>query len=338
MNRWVALSLALVLVAVFVGFLLWPRPDPIPEGIVFGNGRIEATRVDVATKIAGRIVEMHAEEGALVSKGQLVARIDCAQIEAQKARAEAELGQARSQASVGQAEVAQARARLNLAAREFKRYKALYVSDNTSQENFEARSSEHEIATANLSSARARLLAHRSAVEAAQAVVDEIQTQLAECTLLAPTKGRVLYRLAEPGELIAAGGQLLSLTDLTRVDMEIFLVSSAAHRVSYGDEARIKLDILDVAVPGVVTYVSPESQFTPKQIETADEREKLVFRVRVRVPQELVDAHIERVKTGVRGVAYIRLTPLGDGTPPPWPDFLKRLPNSPVQPVTSIEP
>ena len=136
----------------------------------------------------------------------------------------------------------------------------------------------------------------------------------------------VLYRLVEPGEVLSVGGKVLTLVNLTDVYMEIYLPSAQAHRVSIGSEARIKLDILDFAVPAKVSFVSPESQFTPKQVETQSEREKLMFRVKVRVPSVLILKLIDRVKTGVRGVAYVRLTNPGTEQQSEWPEFLKKLP------------
>ena len=137
--------------------------------------------------------------------------------------------------------------------------------------------------------------------------------------------GRILYRLARPGEVLAAGGKVLTLVDLSEVYMEIFLPSEQAARLPIGAAARIVPDGADFAVPATVSFVSPEAQFTPKQVETRSEREKLMFRVKVMVPQELVIKHIEKVKTGVRGVAYVRL----DDTVS-WPAALEsRLPGDP---------
>ncbi|HUS96239.1 MAG TPA: HlyD family efflux transporter periplasmic adaptor subunit, partial [Hyphomicrobiaceae bacterium] len=173
----------------------------------------------------------------------------------------------------------------------------------------------------------ATLVSRQRSVEAAAAGAQEIQTQIDDCFLKAPTVGRVLYRLAEPGEVLSAGGKVLTLVNLADVYMEIFLPAAQAHRVSIGSPARIKLDILDFAVPATVSFVSPESQFTPKQVETHSEREKLMFRVKVRVPQKLILKHIDRVKTGVRGMAYVQVAVPGKPAgKTEWPEFLQKLP------------
>ena len=175
------------------------------------------------------------------------------------------------------------------------------------------------MAAANLAAAKAALVANERGVDAALAGSAQIASNLEDTTLISPVTGRVLYRLSEPGEVIGAGSRLLTLVDLSEVYLEFFLPATQAHRIEIGAEARIKLDILEEAVPATVTFVSPVSQFTPRQVETADERQNLVFRVRIRVPQELVQRFIGLVHTGIRGVAYVRLA---GPNPSPWPDFL----------------
>ncbi len=298
----------------------------IPDGIAYGNGRIEAVQVDISTRIAGRVEEISAQEGDLVQAGKIVALIDSAQLQAQLLRARADVASAESQVAAARASIAQAKAQLILAEQELKRTRSLVEKGHSSQEVFDTRLSNRDVAKANLAAAEATLVSRQRSVEAAAAGVQEIQTQIDDCTLISPTLGRVLYRLAEPGEVLSVGGKVLTLVNLTDVYMEIYLPSAEAHRVSIGSEARIKLDILDFAVPAKVSFVSPESQFTPKQVETQNEREKLMFRIKVRVPSALILKHIDRVKTGVRGVAYVRLSNPGTEQRSEWPEFLKKLP------------
>ena len=145
-------------------------------------------------------------------------------------------------------------------------------------------------------------------------------TGVQTCAL--PISGRVLYRLSQPGEVLGTGGKVLTLVSLGNVYMEFFLPATSAPRVRLGDEARIVVDVMpDVAVPATVSFVAPQAQFTPKQVETIEERESLMFRVRVRIPQHLVEARLAQVKTGVRGVAWVRLVG-PDGNLPDWPDGL----------------
>ncbi|WP_206441568.1 HlyD family secretion protein [Amphritea opalescens] len=317
-----------LLLAVAASWLLWQyfQAPTLPADLASGNGRIEAVQVDISTKIAGRVESISAQEGDLVQPGQTVAMIDTAQLRAQRLRADAQIASAESQVAAAEASIAQAKARLVLAQQELARARELLKRGHASQESYDTNVSAVAVAKANLKAAEATLVSQQRNVDATRADAQGIQTQIDDATLVAPSIGRVLYRLAEPGEVLGSGGKVLTLVNLADVYMETFLPSSQAHRVAIGAEARVKLDILDVAIPATVSFVSPESQFTPKEVETASEREKLMFRVKVRVPEALVRAYIDRVKTGVRGVAYIRLTALPGEEPSAWPEFLQKLP------------
>lgn len=325
MNRNWVLAIAAILIVSGMGYTFLSNnsgPD-IPEGIAFGNGRIEAVQVDISTKIPGRVSEIRVKEGDLVQAGQTVATIDATQLQAQLLRARADVASAISEEAVAKAAIAQAKSQLVLAQQELARTSDLVKEGHTSRETYDTRLSQHNVAQANLASAQARLVSRQRSIDAARAIAKEIETQIEDCVLVSPTVGRVLYRLAEPREVLGTGGKVMTLINLADIYMEFFLPSAQAHRVTIGSEARIKLDILDVAVPAIVSFVSPESQFTPKQVETQRERDKLMFRIKVRVPQALVRKHIDKVKTGIRGIAYVRL----DGTSKPeWPAFLQKLP------------
>jgi HlyD family secretion protein len=186
--------------------------------------------------------------------------------------------------------------------------------------DFEVRQTARDVAAAALRAAEAGVATAARRIAAQEAEVRRIAAQIADGVLRAPAEARVLYRLTEPGEVAPAGRTLLTLLSLENVYMEAFLPAAEAARTPIGGEARIVLDALpDYAIPAVVSFVSPEAQFTPRQVETLAEREKLMFRVRVRIPPELVRKRSAHVKTGVRGVAHIRLDPSA-----PWPERLER--------------
>ena len=158
-----------------------------------------------------------------------------------------------------------------------------------------------------LGTSRARVATATSQIAAAKAEDRWIATQIDDSTLVEQMPGRALYRLAEPGEVVSAGGPILTLLSLEDVYMEVFLPAREAGLLPIGAEARIVLDALpDFAIPASVSFVSPEAQFTPKQVETLDEREKLVSRIRVWIPPEFIKGRIDHVKTGLRGVAVVR--------------------------------
>jgi len=307
------------------GYVYWQQQmaSRLPAGLASGNGRIEADQVDISTKIAGRVQDIGVKEGDMTKVNQVVARIDTAELDAQLLRARADVAQAESAVAEAQTVIVQRQSELKLAEQNLERTAKLVEKGWDTGAKLDLRMSAMDTAKATLDAAQASLTSAKRAVEAAEAEQTRIKTQIADCTLISPIAGRVLYRLTEPGEVLGVGGKVLTLVNLTDIYMEIFLPAAQAHLVSIGSEARIKLDVLNVAIPGKVSFVSPQSQFTPKQVETPSERDKLMFRVKVRVPQELVLKHIDQVKTGVRGVAYVSL---GIDAKPEWPAFLQNLP------------
>lgn len=322
-SRWIIAGIAVLAAGAGLYYYTANGNGELPDGITSGNGRIEAVQVDISSRIAGRVATVEVKEGDLVETGQLVATIETRELEAQLSRAQAEYASVESQVAAAEAAIAQAEARLLLADQELERTRELVSRGVATAETLDVRLSDHKVAEANLTVAKASLLSQQRAVDAARFAIEEVQTYLDDARLTAPTLGRVLYRLTEPGEVIGAGGRVLTMVDLTEVYLEFFLPATEAHLLSIGSEARIRLDIADVVIPAKVSFVSPVSQFTPKQVETASERQDLMFRVRVRVPQRLVEANIDLVKTGIRGVAYVRLA---SETLPDWPEFLNNIP------------
>jgi HlyD family secretion protein len=312
---------ALFIVAGFVAYLLiFQNSERLPEGFVQGNGRLEAEQVEIAPRIAGRVDRVLAAEGSLIETGAVLVEMDTDELVAALERSRAEVALARQTMAEAEAVVLQRVSQLRLADQELKRARTLLASENIPEAEFQERETAHHVAEAVLGAAKARVATAQSQIAAAEAEVRRIAAQIKDSTLVAPMPGRVLYRLAEPGEVVNAGGPILTLLSLENVYMDVFLPAREAGLLPIGAEARIVLDALpEYAIPAVVTFVSPEAQFTPKQVETIDERAKLVFRVRVRIPPELVANRIEHVKTGLRGIAIVRLD-----AELAWPEALNR--------------
>lgn len=323
--------LTLLLLAVAGGGVAWywwqSQQGKLPDGLAVGNGRIEADQVDISAKAAGRVRDVLVQEGDLVAAGQVLARMNTTELQAQRAKYVADLTTQQALMLEAKATVAQREAELTLKQATLRRALALVDKGAVSQQTRDQAQSERDSGRAVLEAAQKSVSARERSVEAAQALVDLTDAQIADATLAAPVRGRILYRLANPGEVVGAGGKVLTLVNLSEIYMEIFLPSAQAMRVPIGSQARIQFDGADFAIPARVSFVSPEAQFTPKQVETRSERDKLVFRVKLRVSPGLVEQHINRVKTGTRGTGYVWIGP----QPPDWPAFLqKRLPGDPV--------
>jgi HlyD family secretion protein len=317
-----------VLVIAFIGFKVWQhQKTALPEGIVSGNGRIEGKLVDVSAKEPLRVKEILVDEGALVQPGQVLVKLDTLTLESQLAEARASIDAAQEKLAEANASIKKQKSEINLAETEADRTQKLVGEGASSQRELDVRNTKVQTTKATLGEASATLEHAKQEVEVARANADTIQTRINDATLKSPVLGRVLYRLAEPGEVLAAGGKALTLVNLEDVYMEIFLPSDEAARMKVGAESRITLDFDPKrAIAGYVTFVSPEAQFTPKQVETRSEREKLMFRVKIQVPKEVATQYIERTKTGMRGVGYVKLTDNAQ-----WPDRLQHL----VQPAAS---
>jgi HlyD family secretion protein len=296
------------------------QTSALPTGIVSGNGRIESIQVDVAAKYGGRIKEILAREGDLVEEGQVLVKMDTNELEAELEKDKSKLAESEQAAAQVKTEITKDESQQTLAEQEFNRSKNLLARKVVSQEEYDRYRTRLETAKASLEGSKAKLKTANQSTSAAAAQVKRTQVQIDDATLKSPVKGRVLYRLAEPAEVVPLGGKVLTLINLGDVYMELYLPAQEAARVKIGADARIVLDARpEYAAQAQVSYVSPEAQFTPKQVETRSERDKLMFRIKLQVPPEIVLPYIERIKTGVRGMGYVRL----DDTVA-WPEFLER--------------
>ena len=266
------------------------------------------------------------------------AREEFAAAKAAIAAANSEIASANADIASANAAVEQNESEIQLAQIEADRQTRMLAENATSKAAYDVRQTAlettkatHKDVQAKVTAAEARAGAARARAETTQAQSDAAQRQIEvalaqvevtksrikDATLVSPVTGRVLYRLVEPGEVLGSGGKALTLVDLSDVYMEVFLPSDQAARLKTGAPARITVDYEpNAAAAAFVTFVSPEAQFTPKQVETKSEREKLMFRVKIQIPPELVTHYIERIKTGVRGVGYVKVTP--DATFPDW--------------------
>jgi HlyD family secretion protein len=286
------------------------RGNTLPTGFARSNGRLEATQIDVSAKYTGRLAEVPVQEGDNVAQGQIVARISAPEYEAQLRGAQSEVLRAQQAKFQAEAQIAQRNSDLKLAEIEQNRTEQLVKGNNATQQLLDQRRATTAAAQANLRAAVAQREQADFAIETAQAEVERLNAILADLVLRAPRAGRVQYKLAREGEVVGAGTRVLTILDLADVYMTIFLPAAQAGRLAVGDEARLVLDpIPQYVVPASVSFVAADAQFTPKSVETQEEREKLVFRVKLQIDPELLRKYESRVKTGVRGMGFVRTDP-----------------------------
>jgi HlyD family secretion protein len=397
-KKWILAGVILLAAALFYVRTRLRTPG-FGEAFISGNGRIEATEVDVATKLSGRIQGILVDEGDFVKAGQTVAQMQIDTLEAQRdelqaqyqqaiqsvgsakaevaaresdraaalavvaqresdrVSAEAGVSQRQSDAAAAQAVVIQRESELDAARRRLARSQTLSkegassiqeldddrarvgasqaslaaaeAQTSTAKSAIGAARAQTAIADATINAAKAQVRSADAIIEATRtqvagsrltvaarkAAIARIESEIRDSTLRAPRDGRVQYRIAQPGEVLSAGGKVLNLVDLSDVFMTFFLPEPVAGRVAIGSEARIVLDAFpQYVIPANVSYVASTAQFTPKTVETAAERQKLMFRVKARIDRDLLQRHLPMVKTGLPGVAWLKLDPKAE-----WP-------------------
>jgi HlyD family secretion protein len=328
------ITVAVAVIAVLVWFALKPSgPGP---GFFSGNGRIEATEIDIATKLGGRVKDILVNEGDFVVVGQPLAQMQIDVLDAQRdearaqsrlaittvASAQAQVVARQSEKAAAEAMVGQRASELDYAQRRLARTETLtqqgaLAIQELDDDRARARGAEAVLtgaqaqvaaAEAGIKAAQSQVVGAGSSVAATEATIARVEADIQDSLLKSPRAGRVQYRIAQPGEVLGAGGKVLNLVDLGDVYMTFFLPETVVGKVALGSEVHIVLDAaLQYVIPAKVSYVSSTAQFTPKTVETASERQKLMFRVKAQIDRALLEKHLKLVKTGLPGVAWLKL-------------------------------
>ena len=286
------------------------RGETLPAGIAKAEGRIEAIQADVSSKYPGQLVDISVEEGTKVAVGQVIGRVSSPEFEARLRGAQSDLQSAQDGLAGAEAEIASRRSALVFAKSDFERGQALMKSGFITKQAFEERQRNFESAEAAVQNMTGRRDQAQSAITAAEANVQQIEAMIQDLTLVSPRNGQVQYQLARKGETVAAGEPIVTILDLTDLYMVIFLNAADSGRLGIGDEARVILDAVpDYVIPAEVSFVASDAQFTPKTVETEAEREKLMFRVQLRIDRQVLQRYYGRVETGLRGSGFVRTKP-----------------------------
>ena len=309
-RRWFRLLLLLVPVAVGAGYW-WLHPGPaLPPGLAAGNGRLEADEIDIETKFAGRIARLNVDEGDLVSAGQVLAVMDTRDLEASLKQYQELAKQAQHTLDEAKANYVQQQAVVKFAQQEVDRTSYLVPRGSATQETLDQQKQQRDSAVAALNAADARVAAAERAVNAATHQVELYEVNIADNSLVAPKEGPIEYRVANVGEVLPAGGKVFTMLDASYLYMDIYLPTQQAGRVRLGSDARIVLDAYpDRPIPAKVVFVASQAQFTPKTVETTDERDKLMFRIRVRIDPKRLEGRAALVRSGLPGMGYVRTDP-----------------------------
>jgi len=302
------------------GIAWWLLSKPkLPPGFAGGNGRLEMQQYDVSTKWPGRLTKVLVDEGDTVDAGQVVATVDTEPLEAQLRSQEAKVREAEDNLRTAQAQIQAKQAEFAYNDAEYKRSQGLVARGAVSVQERDLDRAKADASRADLLAARAQASRAQFAIDSATAETERLKAEIADYTLRAPLRARVETRNAQPGEVLGPGGKVLTLDDLADVYMYVFLPTDSVGKVALGSEARIVLDAVpNYPIRAVVSFISPNAQFTPKTVETAQERHNLTFRVKLQIPKERLRQFEQFVKAGVPGMGYVRLDPSVD-----WPSQLQ---------------
>ena len=295
--------------------------EPPPSNTLRVSGHVEATETRLAPDAGGRILDFTLEEGDRIEAGKEILTLDARDVElaidrarADRAQAEAnlrlvmagarteDLRQAESQVTAAQSEVSAARAELAAAEQDLGRFEALLASNSGSRKQRDDAATRRDVAKDRLSGAESRVRAAQEAlarlkagarreeidvararVESADAQIASLKKNLADTVFRSPVSGVVTDKLVEEGEVIAPRTPVAVVADLDQAWADVFVPEPAVPRLRLGQAAQLFTDAGGAPVAGKVTYISPKAEFTPRNVQTADERSKLVYRIRISV-------------------------------------------------------
>jgi HlyD family secretion protein len=292
-----------------------------PASSVRVSGHVEATEIQVAAEVGGRIVQLRAAEGDRVNRGDVIARLDTRDTELQIQRGRADratavaqlrlleagarvedIRQAQAQVDAAEADVTAIQADLKSAQLDLDRFEQLLKANAGSQKQRDDARARVDVARERQRGAQERVRAAREAlvrlergtrpeeidaartrVAAADAQIAVLEKALADAHVVAPVAGVVTLKMVDEGEIVARGTPLIVVTDLDNAWANLFVPEPLVPRVKLGQPARVVTDAGGEGLPGKVTFVSPKAEFTPRNVQTAEERSKLVYRIKVGV-------------------------------------------------------
>ncbi len=276
---WSAIGVGVLGVGSLVAYLIL-QPKPLPETILYGNGHIEGTDVRIAAEVSGRVVESRLVEGTQVKQGDVVIRIAPEDYNLRLAQAKAEEAAARQSAMALDDQLDTVSHHAKTAATDLARNQELATRGNLSQQNLDRATNVDKEARGQLAGLQSRLDQARAQLDAAAQAVALAQRNVEKASVVSPVSGTVTARLAEEGEVVAAGEPLGVVVNLTKLELKVYMAESELAKLRVGAPARIAVD----AFPGrffdaQVKTIDSQAQFTPRDIHMPEERTRTVFGV-----------------------------------------------------------
>ncbi len=298
----------LVLSLMLFSFLIISCGDKKDPGIITASGTIESVNITVSTKLAGQVKLIAVKEGDKVKKGDLLAEIDHELLDIQLRQAEANVEGSNAQLKLlisgarkedvrsAQEQVTQAKTNLEQAKTDRDRMKALYESNTVTKKQYDDAVSRYEITLAQYNTSKENLqkvknIIRPEEIENARANVkrniasaDLLRQNIEDCKIYSPSDGIISKKFVEEGEIVSPSSSILKISDLQTVNLVIYVTETELAKIKLGQKADIKIDSYkDKNYEGKIIFISPEAEFTPKNIQTQDERTKMVFAVKIEI-------------------------------------------------------
>jgi HlyD family secretion protein len=326
-----------IILFVTVGLLVYFGQKNNREKGLFYSGTIETTQANLSFQIPGRVFKVNFQEGQPVTKDQVIAELERAEFESRYAQAKANLDRAQktkqqletvldinkntlpSEVARAAANVKSVKDTLKDAEKNYQRFEDLFSKGVITEKERDSMKLVYDVAKSRLAESEsvlklaqgnlAKIDAVKQDVEVATAQINSVNAslnqasiQLAYTQLKSPMDGVITSRNIEPGETVNIGREVITISDLSRVDLKIFVDETEIGKVRPGQKVDVKVDTFpDKTYTGVVSFISPEGEFTPKIIQTKKERVKLVYQVKV----SLANPNFE-LKSGMPADAWLR--------------------------------
>jgi len=275
----------LIVLVLFVGLSLYFfKKQEKPGGLFILHGRVEGKEINIGSKVQGRIIRLYKRESDPVKKGELLAELRPDEYLAMLSSAQKEVQAAEETVLMAQSYLIKSQAKLEQAKRDLERYRALFQEGLVSKRDL-------EIAELNFTSALSELKVNEKYVAQAKAKqssalqrLKEVEVSYRETKIYAPADGVILSRVAEEGEVVNPGQVIYTMVDLNKLYIKVYIPEPELGKVKLGQQARVYVDAYpDRYFNGTLTRVYEQAEFTPKNVETKDERVKLVFGAEVSV-------------------------------------------------------
>ena len=311
-KRFVYVFVSLVVFTLLLILLIqYKTKKDLPDYIIYGNGRIEGRETQIATKFSGKVEEIFTEEGQEVKKDQILMKIDSRSMEAQLESMKSQSEQILKEIDSVNAEIKLINSDIKLYSKDVDRIKKLVKDDFASEAQYDQKINMLEKSKASFAGAEAKKEALQNSYKATLADIKSLEIDIGDMTIHAPSDGLITYRLAELGEILQSGQSVFVMINPDELYMTLYANQLKSGKIKIGDKGFIKVDALpDKVFDAYVSFISSEAEFTPKEVETRSERQKLVFRLKLNVK----DNSKRTLKVGMPGMGYVKIDDSKD-----WP-------------------